>query len=466
MSLEDFGALILSEAGRAASRNSARETVNLRWATVTSAAPFRVRYDGEDDPATIPPITAGSHSVGDRIVVAKQHEQGIVVFPNSGGGGGQPGRGLEFHWDGTRLGVRVEGDTNYVYTDLKGSPGGDGKNFEFNWAGTQLGVRQQGDPSYSYVDLKGDPGDDGSVWHQISTSSPSAALGRQGDWAIRSSTGEIWEKTGTSSWTPRGVIKGADGTDGAVWHRITTTTPANSLGNIGDWAIRDANGNIWQKTGTSTWTARGSLKGPAGDVSNVAWGDVQGKPATFPPAAHTHDRVETTGTRWVGIAGSNQVSATTYAMAVQSGVSEPSTALSEFPLVVARRDDNNEVRLERLTGTIHADYLPPWVETNLDTYVATSFGTRDLKAWSDGHTSYISGMLGSGSIGQGGVDITRLPLPAIWRPPVGRNWQGAAWFTGGHPGTVFIRPDGTMSAVQRSGGTVAAVQFMITAPRL
>ena len=102
--------------------------------------------------------------------------------------------------------MRVEGDTSYVYTDLKGDTGkngtdgrdgrdgreveflkengfikwryigettwidlmpisdlgvSDGKNLEFNWSGTRLGVRVEGNTNYSYVDLKGDAGKDG-----------------------------------------------------------------------------------------------------------------------------------------------------------------------------------------------------------------------------------------------------------------------------------------------------------------
>ena len=30
------------------------------------------------------------------------------------------GKNLEFHWNGTSLGVRVEGETEYIYVDLKG----------------------------------------------------------------------------------------------------------------------------------------------------------------------------------------------------------------------------------------------------------------------------------------------------------------------------------------------------------
>ena len=33
---------------------------------------------------------------------------------------------LEFNWDGTKLGIRVKGQTDYIYTDLKGSKGDPG----------------------------------------------------------------------------------------------------------------------------------------------------------------------------------------------------------------------------------------------------------------------------------------------------------------------------------------------------
>lgn len=40
----------------------------------------------------------------------------------------------------------------------QGVAGRDGKNLEFNWNGTRLGIRQQGDTRYQYVDLKGNDG--------------------------------------------------------------------------------------------------------------------------------------------------------------------------------------------------------------------------------------------------------------------------------------------------------------------
>ena len=39
----------------------------------------------------------------------------------------------------------------------------DGKSIEYNWSGTQLGIRQEGQSEYVYVDLKGDKGDAGAI---------------------------------------------------------------------------------------------------------------------------------------------------------------------------------------------------------------------------------------------------------------------------------------------------------------
>ena len=78
------------------------------------------------------------------------------------------GKGLEFEWRGTELGVRVEGETEYKYVNLKGQTGEagrdgiNGKNLEFTWRGTELGVRVQGQSAYQYVNLKGAKGDPGT----------------------------------------------------------------------------------------------------------------------------------------------------------------------------------------------------------------------------------------------------------------------------------------------------------------
>jgi hypothetical protein len=111
------------------------------------------------------------------------------------GADGADGRSLEFAWDGTRLGVRVEGDAVFTYVDLAGpqgiqgfigvtgaegaqgvqgeqgvagpagadgAAGADGRDLEFTWRGTELGVRQAGDIEYSYSELVGPPGPAGA----------------------------------------------------------------------------------------------------------------------------------------------------------------------------------------------------------------------------------------------------------------------------------------------------------------
>lgn len=53
-------------------------------------------------------------------------EDGMQGVPGPPGERGDTGPGLEFQWEGTTLGVRVEGDDDYEYQDLQGPAGGGG----------------------------------------------------------------------------------------------------------------------------------------------------------------------------------------------------------------------------------------------------------------------------------------------------------------------------------------------------
>ena len=91
-------------------------------------------------------------------------EQGEQGPKGEQGEQGPPGKSLEFHWNGTQLGVRVEGQTQYQYVDLKGSQGERGPrgfSLEYDWQGTQLGIKREDESNYQYVDLKGPKGDKG-----------------------------------------------------------------------------------------------------------------------------------------------------------------------------------------------------------------------------------------------------------------------------------------------------------------
>lgn len=120
---------------------------------------------------------------------------------------GPQGVGMEFAWDGTRLGVRVQGAGIYTYSDLVGAPG---PALEFQWDGTSLGVRQPGAPGFTSVDLRGPAGPQGEQGVQ----------GPKGDQGIQGLQGE----TGLQG--PRGFV-GPKGDDGL-------TGPQGEKGDTGD----------------------------------------------------------------------------------------------------------------------------------------------------------------------------------------------------------------------------------------
>ena len=63
-----------------------------------------------------------------------------------------------------------------------------------------------------------------------------------------------------------GTITGAagtDGTDGATWHN-DTGVPSGALGNVNDYYLNNTTGDYYRKTGATTWTQQGNLKGATG----------------------------------------------------------------------------------------------------------------------------------------------------------------------------------------------------------
>lgn len=57
--------------------------------------------------------------------------------------------------------------------------------------------------------------------------------------------------------------QGPQGVAGSKMHNVSTT-PATSLGAIGDFALNTSNGDVYEKTASTTWTKRGNFKGPTG----------------------------------------------------------------------------------------------------------------------------------------------------------------------------------------------------------
>lgn len=144
------------------------------------------------------------------------------------------GKGLEFEWKGTQLGVRVEGETVYKYVDLKGERG---KNIEFTWRGTELGVRIEGQTSYQYVNLKGATGATGAIG-PAGPQGPKGATGPQGPKGDTGATGPAG---------PQGP-RGATGATGA----IGPTGPQGPKGEKGDPGTSVDMNNYYNKSQIDT----------------------------------------------------------------------------------------------------------------------------------------------------------------------------------------------------------------------
>ena len=110
----------------------------------------------------------------------------------------------------------------------------------------------------------------GGVKWLSGTGLPAAGLGMQGDWYINDANGDVYEKTTANVWTWRDNLTGPAGTAGTPGEKWFSGTgaPAGGTGIIGDWYLNDANGDVYEKTGASAWTLRDNLTGPQGVQGN------------------------------------------------------------------------------------------------------------------------------------------------------------------------------------------------------
>ncbi len=149
----------------------------------------------------------------------------------------------------------------------------------------------------------GTAGTNGSTWLTAS-GVPAGSTGSINDYYLNSSNGTYYKKTGASTWTSQGSLKGATGstgvtgnngatgatgangatgptgaagvgingatgptgpagTNGATW-LTASGVPAGSTGSVNDFYLNSSNGTYYKKTGASTWTSQGSLKGSTG----------------------------------------------------------------------------------------------------------------------------------------------------------------------------------------------------------
>ena len=165
---------------------------------------------------------------------------------------GKDGPAIELQKGATTIQWRVVGAT--VWRDLiaiSDLVGNTGKSIELQKGTTHIQWRVQDDTTWTNLilisDLVGAKGADGSTWLSGNTG-PDSAAGKVTDWYLNKTTGEVFLKTAAATWTLQLTLPLS--ASGAVWFLLTTDP--TTQGTDGQWALNSANGTIWNKAG-STW---------------------------------------------------------------------------------------------------------------------------------------------------------------------------------------------------------------------
>ena len=180
---------------------------------------------------------------------------------------GDTGNSIEYVWNGTQLGIRIEGQAEYVYVDLKGDTGATGATGPQGIQGIQ-GV--QGETGAKGD--KGDKGDTGATGNGIASVARTSGTGAPG-------TTDTYTITFTDNTTTTfGVYNGADGNGAgdmvkSVYDPTAKNADAFSMANM----VEGTTNKIF------TATERTKLSGIADNANNYT------HPANHPPSIITQD---------------------------------------------------------------------------------------------------------------------------------------------------------------------------------
>jgi hypothetical protein len=226
-------------------------TLTCYWALV---------YKQTGDPATSPLIAA---------VLLDTAQQDVV---NTGGP-------FTITFDPVTGVFMVEGAKPTGPTGPTGPPGPSGVDGQDGQDGSPGVPGPQGPPGTAGPPgASGAPGVPGSVWW-FGTGAPATGLGTSGDAYMANDTGNVYAKSGTT-WVGQGSmlgapggqgpagLTGAPGTPGSRW-LFGTGVPAGTLGATGDVYVNNTNGDLYLKTGSSTWSLQGNIKGAQGNQGPV-----------------------------------------------------------------------------------------------------------------------------------------------------------------------------------------------------
>jgi len=94
--------------------------------------------------------------------------------------------------------------------------------------------------------------------------------------AVNTAANTLYIRSG-GTWVSLGATgpQGATGAPGSVWY-TGSGVPASGLGVVNDFYLDSATGDYYKKTGASTWTLQGNIRGPQGNTGNTGAQGPQG----------------------------------------------------------------------------------------------------------------------------------------------------------------------------------------------
>lgn len=124
--------------------------------------------------------------------------------------------------------------------------------------------------------IKGDQGIQGETGPQ-GERGLQGVIGLTGPQGVKGDTGATGGKGATGLTGPQGIqgpqgerglqgVQGPQGIQGIAGSKTynVNTTPSTSLGVVGDFALNTVNGDVYEKTASTTWTKNGNFRGPQG----------------------------------------------------------------------------------------------------------------------------------------------------------------------------------------------------------
>ena len=194
-----------------------------------------------------------------------------------------------------------------------------------HWDGAG-GLFYYADPTLGYLRLGPEPVP--TKWPTQDTGNTETVVGTATPTSSDPDATNLWVDTNTAP----GVLKYRTGSIASqTWTPIAqgqaeawfsgAGAPSGATGLVGDWYLNLTNGDVWEKTGASTWTLRGNIKGPQGDPGpagsgamyryltanyttgvNGVWSDVTG--FSWPVVAGTYYALDSSLFLFNGTAGS------------------------------------------------------------------------------------------------------------------------------------------------------------------